>query len=432
MSGLNELFSEGFGHPLLGDWMNGVTGKDPECFVALPLIQRGAVWKPSQIIALWDSLLRGMPIGSLMVSELKPIAHEKPVRVRRVGSNESMLVPENGGIALIDGQQRTFAVLLGWMQADETSKLLGRQIWVDFADKPAHENMFRLHVTTPAQRHGFTKADSNARLSLSDRRDARKELGDKEVPWASHLPLPLAWIVNEFLKSPSNPASWKHVVLNELQQDSRKHRGKGFDDFSAADCERAVSRFGECLEHLFKLRIPLIKIPDACFSDEGKADGDDPALAILFKRIGTGGTKLSDADYAYSVIKHHLPQSFEMVERISVIAGLPRLLGPVDIVMTAVRLVAAQNGLPDYESPTKSEFDRLRQDATPFLQEDGHFLTMVQSNRLENALVAINHALLYRGGDDMGLPMEGLVLVSRPILQVMLRWLVGQSFLAGC
>ncbi len=431
MTSLNELFSDGFSHPLLKDWMNGVAGKDPECFVALPLIQRGAVWKPSQIITLWDSLLRGMPIGSLMVSELKPDAHGKPVRVRSVGSNESMLVPQNGGIALIDGQQRTFAVLLGWLQGDETSKLLGRQIWVDFADKPARENMFRLHVTTSAQRHGFTKADSNTRLSLSDRRAARAVLGEKEVPWASHLPLPLAWLIHEFQRSPSNPASWKQVVLNELQQESKKHRGKGFADFSADECEQAVSRFAECLERLFKLRIPLIKIPDACFRDEGKADGDDPALAILFKRIGTGGTNLSDADYAYSVIKHHLPQSFELVEQISKIPGLPRLFGPVDIVMTAVRLVAAQKGLPDYESPTKADFDRLRRDAATFLQEDGDFLTMVQSHRLENALKAINHALLYRGGDDIGLPMEGLVLVSRPMLQVMLRWLVGQPLLEG-
>jgi len=262
-------------------------------------------------------------------------------------------------------------------------------------------------------------------------------LRDKEVPWDSHLPLPLTWLIHEFRKTQSNPAVWKQAVLSELRQPSRMHRGKGFAEFSEDMVEQSVGNFADCLERLFKLRIPLIKIPDACFRDEGKADGDDPALAILFKRIGTGGTNLSDADYAYSVIKYHLPQSFELVEQISKIPGLPRLFGPVDIVMTAVRLVAAQKGLPDYESPTKSDFDRLRRDATTFLQEGGDFLTMVQSHRLENALKAINHTLLYRdrGRDDIGrpidigLPMEGLVLVSRPVLQVMLRWLMGQRLL---
>ena len=32
--------------------------------VELPSIQRGFVWKPKQIEDLWDSILRGYPIGS--------------------------------------------------------------------------------------------------------------------------------------------------------------------------------------------------------------------------------------------------------------------------------------------------------------------------------------------------------------------------------
>ena len=35
--------------------------------LAMPPIQRGFVWKARQIQDLWDSLLRGMPIGAVMV-----------------------------------------------------------------------------------------------------------------------------------------------------------------------------------------------------------------------------------------------------------------------------------------------------------------------------------------------------------------------------
>ena len=35
--------------------------------ISIPIIQRGFVWKPEQIAGLWDSLLRGFPIGSFMV-----------------------------------------------------------------------------------------------------------------------------------------------------------------------------------------------------------------------------------------------------------------------------------------------------------------------------------------------------------------------------
>jgi uncharacterized protein with ParB-like and HNH nuclease domain len=37
--------------------------------VQLPVIQRGFVWKPNQIEDLWDSIFKGYPIGSLMLSQ---------------------------------------------------------------------------------------------------------------------------------------------------------------------------------------------------------------------------------------------------------------------------------------------------------------------------------------------------------------------------
>ena len=56
----------------LAKWLDWAGELDKSVFVALPMIQRGSVWKPGQIIDLWDSLLQSMPIGSLMISELEP------------------------------------------------------------------------------------------------------------------------------------------------------------------------------------------------------------------------------------------------------------------------------------------------------------------------------------------------------------------------
>lgn len=39
-----------------------------ESLVELPSIQRGFVWKPKQVEDLWDSLLRGYPVGSFLFS----------------------------------------------------------------------------------------------------------------------------------------------------------------------------------------------------------------------------------------------------------------------------------------------------------------------------------------------------------------------------
>ncbi len=37
--------------------------------IKLPNVQRDFVWKPSQIEDLWDSILRGYPIGSFVLSK---------------------------------------------------------------------------------------------------------------------------------------------------------------------------------------------------------------------------------------------------------------------------------------------------------------------------------------------------------------------------
>ena len=57
--------------------------------VELPSIQRGFVWKSKQVEDLWDSILRGYPIGSFLFSK----TGEK--------------------LYLMDGQQRATSIFLG-------------------------------------------------------------------------------------------------------------------------------------------------------------------------------------------------------------------------------------------------------------------------------------------------------------------------------
>ena len=59
--------------------------------VILPDIQRGLVWTPQQIAFLWDSMLRGFPIGGFVFSE-----------------------NADNTYYLLDGQQRWNAISLGF------------------------------------------------------------------------------------------------------------------------------------------------------------------------------------------------------------------------------------------------------------------------------------------------------------------------------
>ncbi|MBC3919080.1 DUF262 domain-containing protein [Undibacterium sp. CY18W] len=421
----NKLFSDEFIRPKLTEWLDWVSGKDHNHFVALPVLQRGSVWKPRQIITLWDSLLRGMPIGSLMLSRL--IAKNRSgedVLVRRVGSKDLQSVPEGGGAALIDGQQRTLTMLLGWPYFNE-NQIQNRTLWIDFADKPLSEHLFRLHVTTTAHPHGFARADPNARLSLRERRAAKlANSAGIQFPWESHFPIMLTELIREYVAVNQDADLWSQWVISTLRKRG-SHRGRSWEEDEPAAVP-VIHRFASCLQALFNIKISLIAVPDKCFAEPQTDENEDPALAILFKRLGTGGTPLSDADYVYSVIKHHLPETFQLVESIASIKGFAQLLGPTDIVMTAVRLVAADLGLTDFESPGKANFDSLRKNPD-FLER---FLDMVKSGKLSGAFDLLTESLKYNPDnreDDPGLPMHGFILVSRPALQIVLRWLLSVS-----
>lgn len=52
----------------LEKWLDCASDCDESVYGALPVIQPGSVWKPKQIIDIWGSLLRGMPMGSLLYS----------------------------------------------------------------------------------------------------------------------------------------------------------------------------------------------------------------------------------------------------------------------------------------------------------------------------------------------------------------------------
>lgn len=419
-------------------WLDYASGVDDSVFVALPLIQRGSVWKPKQIIDLWDTLLRGMPLGSLMFSRMP-----EGIEVRKIGENNMILTPESGAIGLIDGQQRTLAMLIAWSEAGEK---MDRRIWVDFADKSGDEHLFRLHVTTKNQPFGFLKASPNAKLALGDRRNARtafmkthsiekptqEDLFYKAKPYDSNFPLDLRELIELWRDHKGNREVWvKHIEGKCEQLDGDKPSVIATDQIKVR-----IGKFADALERLFKLKIPLIKVDSKIISGDETGHSDhnneiiDPPLAVLFKRIGTGGTPLSDADYVYSVIKYRIPETYALVEELHGGHNIASLLSATDLVMTAVRLAAAENEKPlaDWESPTKQNFHSLIKhdiEGVGFLND--RFLPLIKKDTqdtLKDAFISLTVLLTYHKDDNPhGLPPYAFPLLNRPLVQVLVRWI---------
>lgn len=87
------------------EYLHEVVTKIQSGTYAVPAFQRNFVWKPSQIIELFDSIINGFPIGTLIL--WKPIKDEEPPVKNIVTEDISTgLIPE---YYILDGRQRCTA-----------------------------------------------------------------------------------------------------------------------------------------------------------------------------------------------------------------------------------------------------------------------------------------------------------------------------------
>ena len=448
----------------LTEWLDWAAGKQPDsCFVELPMIQRGFVWKPLQIIELWDTLFRGLPIGALLVTELRNDAKSIPLIPQQKGNSQETNrdVPRLG---LVDGQQRTLAMLAGWPLPKGTEYPL--RIWVDFSDTPRDSEILRLRITTRNQPFGFARDNPNAKLSQVERRKAQKDwlrhitkpdlqqaalTGDHVSDQASaiadflntqpysaqqSLPIDLRELVSWWRDHKGDRQAWQTKVLDHLKNIKapgiNDNIWESLNEKKQDQAKKYVDDLANGMERLRAAEIPLVRVDDSLFVTS-PIDQTEPPLALLFKRLGSNFTKLSNEDYVYAVLKQLLPQVHNMVttlhgHRYGEVArpSVASLLTSADLAMSALRLATAQwnsdgkEKSADPEDPSKDDFHRLiRQEK--FLEDT--FLPLLTDEKMKLWFDQVLGYLEYRASDspDTGLPHHALPHLSRPLVQVLLR-----------
>lgn len=210
MNAVREFFKQGISVVKVTNWLDWAIGMKTEgdqWAIVLPMIQRGSVWKPHQVIDLWDTILRGMPFGGLMASHIRASMDGSKIKFFSPLNRELVALKEGGGLSLIDGQQRTLAMLIAW---PDVGTQINRRLWIDFGEDDKFDHFLRFHLTTASHPFGYQRGTNSgeiiSRLSLSDRRRAsatyavRAEektsnnkpnfLHDEEItPWFNRLPL---------------------------------------------------------------------------------------------------------------------------------------------------------------------------------------------------------------------------------------------------
>ena len=294
----------------------------------IPSLQRGAVWKPRQIEFLWDSLMRGFPIGSFVVCD------------RIAGQNEhgGQYAVENSSTRfthhLLDGQQRANGIALGFVDQSASEGPHTACLWLDLLAKPQEARRFLFRVTTLAHPWGYDKDDASSRLRVDLIRNAVDPSGrefslhDTDAkgkygywPIDAILPIPVTWLLKDApnLLSEESFRDW----LKGKIQNSKEQLKKRFSDCLEQHEKRLdtalVNRLQKAMQRLREAQFVALEVSPGILEDTDGEQEVSPAnteserapisnVEHLFTRLNSAGTNLDGTELAYSLIKAYWPE----------------------------------------------------------------------------------------------------------------------------
>lgn len=244
----------------------------------LPAIQRPYVWQPDQIVALFDSLMKGYPISSFLFWEIAP-EHRDDWEIYKFienfvhGDTHNELAESDGRdvILVLDGQQRLTSLLIGLRGSFTTKAKYGRRT---NPDAWSRQRLFINLLKDPA-----TEAEDS-------------DQGDLGVTYGFRF----------FEQEPKNDLGhlWMKVgrVLDCRSDDAYDILRDEMLDLLPDNSTKAQQRIAE--KNLDRLYRTIWKDGVIAFYTE-KDQSYDRVLDI-FIRANDGGTKLSKSDLLLSMI----------------------------------------------------------------------------------------------------------------------------------
>jgi hypothetical protein len=273
--------------------------------VSLPTVQRGFVWSPSQIENLWDSLLRGYPVGAFVLANNGKLGYE-----------------------ILDGQQRATAICLGFSKDTFRDSQDHIKVFIDLEKPNVEDNRkFIFRVITRSHPWGYRKNETNKTLTSENIRKAMDLYNTTDplttdlshfFPFDADFPLPFYFFINEGLDKGDldqliiKISKWEHwdKILNNW---------KGKASNASIKEEDIQTVLKQKIEIIYKAVTEMLdidngqKIP-ALYMDLNKFNKDEEnqkeetadEIENLFVRLNSGGTQLTGEELNYSILKAHL------------------------------------------------------------------------------------------------------------------------------
>ncbi|MCW2312228.1 DUF262 domain-containing protein [Rhodoferax antarcticus] len=240
----------------------------------LPAIQREFVWKPEQIVQLFDSIMRGYPISSFLFWSLKPENKSKWqvykfIDRAKQGGTHNELASTDGVdnlISVLDGQQRLTSLMIGLKGIYELKRKYARR---DTVDTWTPHRLYIDLLADPQLDAQGSEAGTYFKIEFKS---------EEPKPSADHFWYRVGQILD--LDSQQKLEDFLDTTIDALELDRQDRRV-----------------FARNLEKLYK----AIHVDDV-IAYYTEYDQDYDRVLDIFVRANDGGTKLSKSDLLLSMV----------------------------------------------------------------------------------------------------------------------------------
>lgn len=347
--------------------------------ITIPSVQRGLVWNAVRAEILWDSLMRGIPIGVLTVK-----------------------LNSSGNYELFDGQQRVNAITMGYAEIPTNNSSLEEKqkpiLWIDLCPPSIKtERKFFFMVTTESQPWGYNITQdetNNSRLNSIQKKHAIDEIKDN---WENHDHNGAKPYPHELFPVKAQlpvPFSLVRKFIDDNHEST-------FDTFLAY-CREKVSDYNwkaklpqsscEILEQAWdKIKASVCKLNKMSIIAHNIAiDNDD--IGIYFQRMNKSGDVPNNEEIRYSRLKAMVPD-LKGLDEIAKNKMKPSRLAHIAM----ISFLSAQKKECVSDISNACIRDLCSEQILP------HFLQFIKEE-LRNHIYSLEKILLLKNGNELGIP----------------------------
>ena len=293
----------------IASWYYKAINSDKGIFATVPTLQRGLVWSAQQNELFWDSIMRKIPVGAILLC---------PTILSQNKDN----MPSTHHI--LDGQQRCNAIAKGFdcdpFNQDDAI------VWLDLdPDKEKLKGTSRrylIRLSTVSHPWGYKITDATGRSACLETSAIRNALGNiksengkrpipaQMYPTEANLPIPLGFLLHAFMQSETEGEFWGKArdYINAIPFDNLKSRLRDFVDNNSEQKKHIYTGIKNAMFY----KIVAMNAPETIVTED--TEDTESTIEHLFQRINRQGTRLDGEELVYSTIKSYWPNIAEKLD----------------------------------------------------------------------------------------------------------------------